>query len=56
LKGDTGNDKVTTGRGRRRKQPPYDLKEGGGYWKFKEEALDRIVWGILFGRGRQTTE
>jgi hypothetical protein len=31
------------------------------YWKLKEEALDRILWGARFGRGyglvvRQTTE
>jgi len=33
----------------------------GGYWKTKEEALDRTVWRIRFGRDcgpviRQTTE
>jgi hypothetical protein len=29
----------------------YDLKERRGYWKLKEEALDRTVWRIRFGRG-----
>ena len=38
-----------------------DTKERRGPWKFKEESLDRIVWGTRFGRwygpvGRQTTE
>jgi hypothetical protein len=32
--------------GRRRK------KENRGYWKIKEEAVDRSVWRTLFGRGR----
>jgi hypothetical protein len=30
-----------TGRGRRRKQLLEDLQGKGGYWKLKEEALDR---------------
>ena len=29
--------------GRRRKQLLDDLKEATGYWKLKEEALDRAV-------------
>jgi hypothetical protein len=38
-----------------------DLKETRGYWKLKEEALDRTVWRTGFGRGyvlvtRQTME
>jgi hypothetical protein len=50
-----------TGRlGRKRKQLLDDLKEKRRYWKFKEEALDCIVWRTHFGRGhgplvRQTT-
>ena len=31
-------------RGRRRKQVLDDLKKNRGYWKLKEEALDRTVW------------
>ena len=38
-----------------------DVKKTTGYWKFKEETLDRTVWRIRFGRGygpvvRQITE
>jgi len=40
---------VTGRRGRRRKQLLDDLKEKRGYWKWKEEALDRMPWGILIG-------
>jgi hypothetical protein len=52
---------VTGRRGRRRKQLLDDLKETGGYWKLKEEELDRSVWRIRFERGygpvaRKTTE
>jgi hypothetical protein len=48
-------------RGRRRKQLLDDLKGKRGHWKLEEEALDRTLWGIRFGRGywtvvRQTTE
>jgi hypothetical protein len=48
-------------RGRRRKQLLDDLKKKRGYWKLKEEALDRSQWRSRFGRGcgpvvRQTTE
>jgi len=31
-------------RGRRRKQLLDDPKERRGYWKLKEEALDRTLW------------
>jgi hypothetical protein len=30
--------------GRRRKQLLYDIKGTRGYWKFKEEAIDRTLW------------
>jgi hypothetical protein len=48
-------------RGRRLKQLLDDLKEKRGYWKLKEEALDRTVWRTRFGRDygpvvRQTAE
>jgi len=26
-----------------------DVKETTGYWKLKEEALESILWGTLFG-------
>jgi hypothetical protein len=42
---------VTEKRVRRRKQLLDDLKVGKGYWKLQEEALDRTVWRISFGRG-----
>jgi hypothetical protein len=51
-----------TGRRRRRRAELLDyLKETRGYWKLKEEAVDRTVWRIGFGRGcgpvgRQTAE
>jgi hypothetical protein len=52
----------TGSRGKRRKQLLDDLGETRGYWKLKEEALDRTLWRIRFGRGygpavtvRQTT-
>jgi hypothetical protein len=35
---------MTGRRGRRRKQLLDDLKEKRGYWKLKEEALDRSQW------------
>ena len=52
---------MTVRRGRRRKQQLDDLKETRGYWKLKEEALDRSLWRTRFGRGhgpvvRQITE
>jgi hypothetical protein len=37
-------------RGRRRKQLLDELKETRGYWKLKEEALDRTLWRTRFGR------
>jgi hypothetical protein len=42
---------VTEKRGKRRKHLLDDLKEKTGYWKSKEEALDRTVWRTRFGRG-----
>jgi hypothetical protein len=56
-----GRIEVTGRRGRRRKQLLNDLKEKRGYWKLKEEALDRTLWSTRYGRGygpvvRQTTE
>jgi hypothetical protein len=55
-----GRAEVTGGRGRGRKQLLDDLQENRGYWKLKEEALDRTLWRTRFGRGygpvvRQTT-
>jgi hypothetical protein len=48
-------------RGRIRKKLLDDIKEKRGYWKLKEEALDRAVWKTRLGRGygpvaRQTTD
>jgi hypothetical protein len=40
--------KVTGRRVRRRKQLLDDLKETRGYWKLKEEALDRNLWRTGF--------
>ena len=51
-----------TGRRRRRCAELLDcVKETRGYWKLKEEAVDRTVWRTGFGRGcgpvcRQTAE
>jgi hypothetical protein len=42
---------VTGRRVRRRKQLLNDLKEMGGDWKFKKEALDRTVWRTRLGTG-----
>jgi hypothetical protein len=42
---------MTGRRGRRRKQLLHDLKEKKRYWKLKEEALNRTLWRIRFGRG-----
>jgi hypothetical protein len=52
---------VTGRRGRKRKQLLDNLKEKRGYWKLKEEALDRALCRTRFGTGdgpvvRQTTE
>jgi hypothetical protein len=56
-----GRIEVKGRRGRRRKQLLDDLKKKRGYWKLKDEALDRTVWKNRFGRGyrpavKQTTE
>jgi replicative superfamily II helicase len=56
-----GRMEMTVRRGRRRKQLLDDLKEKRRYWKLKEEALDRTLWRIRFGRDygpvvRQTTK
>jgi len=52
--------KVTGRRERKYKQLLDDLKETTGYWKLKEEALNRTALRTHFGRGygrvvRQTT-
>jgi hypothetical protein len=38
-------------RGRRRRKLLEDLKEKTGYLHLKEEALDRTMWRVGFGRG-----
>jgi hypothetical protein len=38
-------------RGTRRKYLLDELKEKRGYWKLKDEALDRTLWRTRFGRG-----
>jgi hypothetical protein len=48
-------------RGRRRKQLLDEVQKMRGYWKLKEEAVDRSVWRIRFRRdcgpvARQTVE
>jgi hypothetical protein len=49
--------KVMGRRGRRHKKLLDDLKEKRGFWKLKEEVVDRIVWRNRFGPVvRQTTE
>jgi len=52
---------VTGRQGRRRRKLLDDLKERRGYCHLKEEALDRTMWRVRFGRGfgpvvRQTTK
>ena len=42
---------VEVRRGKRRKQLFDDLKEARGYWKLKEEVLNRTLWRNGFGRG-----
>ena len=37
--------------GRRRRKLLDDLKERRGYSHLKEEALDRTMWRVRFGRG-----
>jgi len=39
---------VTEGRGIRSKQLLDERKETRGYWRLKEEALDRTVWRTRF--------
>ena len=56
-----GRIEVAGRRGRRCKRLLDDLKETRGYWKLKEEELDRTLWRNRFGRDygpvvRQTTE
>jgi hypothetical protein len=46
-----GRIKVTGRRGRRRTELLDCLKEIKGYWKLKEEAVDRTVWRTGFGKG-----
>jgi hypothetical protein len=46
-----GRIKVTGRRGRRHFQLLDDLKETRGYWKLKEEPLDRPLRKTGFGRG-----
>ena len=54
--------RIVTGRREKRHKHLLDgLKETRGYWRLKEEALDRTLWTTRFGRGygpvvRQTTE
>jgi len=52
---------VTGRRGRRRRKLLDDLKERRGYYRLKDEALDRTMWRARFGRSfgpvvRQTTK
>jgi hypothetical protein len=56
-----GKIEVTEKRDGRHKQLLDDRKKTTGYWKLKEEALDRTLWITRFGRGygpfvRQTAE
>ena len=46
-----GRIEVTGRQGKIHKQLLDDLKETSGYWKLKEETLDRTVWKTLFDRG-----
>jgi hypothetical protein len=41
---------VTGRRGRRRKKLLDKFKDKRGYWKLKEDALDRTAWITRFGR------
>jgi len=52
---------MTGRRGRRRRRLLDDIKGRRGYYHLKEEALDRTMWRVRFGRGfgpvvRQTTK
>ena len=46
-----GGIEVTGRQGRRRRKLLDELKERGGYCHLKEEAVDRTVWRVRFGRG-----
>jgi hypothetical protein len=55
-----GGIEVTGRRGRKYRKLLDELKERRGYSHLKEEALDRTLWTVRFGRGfgpvvRQTT-
>ena len=41
---------MTGRRGRKRRKLLDDLKERRGYSQLKEEALDRTMWRVRFGR------
>jgi len=43
---------MTERRRRRRKKLLDDLREKWGYWKLKQEALDRFLWWTLSGSGK----
>jgi hypothetical protein len=49
LKKDRGKIEVTEGRGRRLKQILSDHKKMRGYWKLREEAIDRFLYRTTFG-------
>ena len=49
-----GRIEVTGRRGRSRRKLLDDLEERRGYSHLKEEALDRTVWRVRFGRGTGT--
>jgi len=56
-----GGIELTGRRGRKRRKLLDDLKERKGYCHLKEEALDRTMWRVRFGRSfgpvvRQTTK
>jgi hypothetical protein len=46
-----GGIEVRERQGRRRRKLLDDLKERKGYSHLKEEALDRTMWRVRFGRG-----
>ena len=46
-----GNTEGKRRQGRRSKQLLDDIKEKRGYWKLKEESLDRTIFKTRFGRG-----
>jgi hypothetical protein len=52
VEGNTAGYIKVTERGRnRRKQLLFDFQEKRGYWRLKEEALDRTLGRTRFGRG-----